>query len=726
MKEWYTVAELAGVIGLPPSIRGINHRASNEGWISRKNKARGGGKEIHISSLPIDTQKSLRISRAKQSREYERGQLTATAIKGIEKKKAQQRQDALDDGIRNYLKLNDGERTRSDAKQEIILAFENYKSASGLSGSTARDKYADAYKRGDIRLADWVHQAIKSFSSRTLHNWLKTYNEKGIAALAGEYGKHRKGTGIIDTQPQLAEYVIGMLVEYPHISHSVLLKAIKAHFEGCSISYPSASTLERWVNRWKSKNRQVYTAVKNPDEWKNKYMVAFGSRSERANELNALWEFDSTPADVMLTDGRFSIVGVIDVYSRRVKLVLSDTSNSQAVAQVIRQSIVDWGVPQVAKTDNGSDYTSKYINAVFKRLDIKAELCAPFSAWEKPHIERFFRTFAHDIAELLPGFIGHNVAERSAIEARKQFSDRLFKKDEVIEIKKSSVEFQEFINAWLENCYHRDKHSELKQTPLEMVRAWKHPVKRIEDERVLDILLSRPSSTRTIGKKGIKLDNGIYVHPALAAYSGEECQPYYDDKDMGRIYVYDMFGDFICIAEDPEISGVSRSEVAAKAKEIQREAIQEERRRLKAAAKKVTQRDVAQQILDHRATQARAEKTIEFPKPSETHTGDGIEAAQDALHAELNLPEPAPLKTACDEAAEQKAEKKLAEVMQLSSARTTKSEPTDDELFQRWLTLDKRIINGEKLEGKEADFYQSFPDTPEYKVIKRLQAIGIY
>ncbi len=44
---------------------------------------------------------------------------------------------------------------------------------------------------------------------------------------------------------------------------------------------------------------------------------------------SSIVSFDSTPADVMLKDGRHSIIGVIDLYSRRVKLHVSKTSQRE-------------------------------------------------------------------------------------------------------------------------------------------------------------------------------------------------------------------------------------------------------------------------------------------------------------------------------------------------------------------------------------------------------------
>lgn len=719
MKEWYSAAELTKIQGLPNTKPGIIKMATREQWKLQERKGKGGGYEYHISSLPAPTQKSLRISHAKLSASYAKGAQTAEELKAAELQREKERLQRLDQGLRDYMKLRGKARDRSDAKQEIVIAFEDFCREAELNGTTARKAFTQAYVAGEIQLPEWVHAKHKTFSEKSLYNWVKKYNNEGAAALAGKFGGHRKGTGIIDTQSELSEYIIGMIVEYPHIKVAVLHKAMLAEFYNQTTTLPSKTSLERWVGKWKEDNKQVYTAVTNPDAWKNKFMAAPGDASERATGLNVLWEFDATPADMMLTDGRHSLSGVIDVYSRRLKLLVTRTANSKAVAQVIRESILDWGVPAIAKTDNGADYKSTYIKTVIKRLEIDQEFCRPFCGWEKPHIERAFRTFSHDIAELLPGFIGHNVGERKAIEARKAFSDRLFEKDTLIDVKMNSSELQEFCNNWVDNIYHRDPHSGLNgKTPLEMVRNWSQPIRMIDDERILDVLLSEPAGTRTITKKGIKVDNGLYIHGELWARAGEEVHVYYDERDMGRVYVYDTDGEFICIAEDPAVTGVSRSEVAAKAKEVQREAVQEERRRLKSAARKVTKRDVAQDIIQHRIEEARKDKTIEFPKRTEQHTGFNIEAAKDALWTEggssqERFEESAPT-----------AEQQLAEILPIHQS-TQPKEETGQQVYERWLALERRVDTGETLKDQDALFFKTYQETAEFKTYSQLNEMGM-
>lgn len=702
MKEWFSAQDLTEVTGLPSTVMGIHKKAKSESWNVRP-KSVGKGSEYYIASLPSISQKALRISEAKKLSHRIKANPIVADMEAEEAEQNERRTQSLN----RYKKLSASQKAKVDAILMVLGAAEEFHKASGLPKGKAYTEFSALYTAEEIKVEAWVREIQPKCSRPSLYRWEKDIRENGIDALAGDCGKGRRGTGLIDTQPALQEYILGMLVEHPHIKMTTLLKTCQAEFAGTEVSLPGERRLGAWVNQWKDNNRAVFTAVTNPDEWKNKYMDAQGSASEHVTELNQLWEFDSTPADLMLTDGRHSLLGVIDVWSRRTLFVVMPTSNSKGVAQVIRRSLLSWGVAQTAKTDNGADYKSKWIKHVFRALGIQQEFCPPFQGWKKPHIERVFRTFSHDLAELLPGYVGHNVVDRKAIEARKAFSDRLFKKDELIEVKMSSTELQSFCDRWLEHEYHPRKHSSLGKSPNAQVASWTGEVSVINDERLLDVLLSEPAGTRTIGKSGIKLDGGLYIASELAAHTGEQVRVFYDEADMGRIYVYDLDGEYLCTAEDPEISGISRKEVALEAKTIQKESIQEERRRLKAAAKKVTKRDVAQQVLDHRAEQERSEKVRHFPRPESEYTSEGLEAARAALEAQDTKPiETTPIR----------APRQSAQVIRPTFTHTEVKPPEDyEDRYLFAVEVGERVAKGEANEAEE-DWFKRFRHSTAYEV----------
>lgn len=55
-----SAAELAGTPGMPKSERGVQKRAAREGWIYRKRRGRGGGREYDVRSLPETTRRYIK------------------------------------------------------------------------------------------------------------------------------------------------------------------------------------------------------------------------------------------------------------------------------------------------------------------------------------------------------------------------------------------------------------------------------------------------------------------------------------------------------------------------------------------------------------------------------------------------------------------------------------------------------------------------------------------
>jgi hypothetical protein len=100
-------------------------------------------------------------------------------------------------------------------------------------------------------------------------------------------------------------------------------------------------------------------------------MTAFGSYSEGVDPLNQLWEMDSTPASLMLEDGCYQLIGCIDVYSRRLELLVVPKSKAFAIGTLLRQCLLDWRLPEVVKTDNGRNYMANYLQRFFVDLGIR-------------------------------------------------------------------------------------------------------------------------------------------------------------------------------------------------------------------------------------------------------------------------------------------------------------------------------------------------------------------
>lgn len=510
-----------------------------------------------------------------------------------------------------------------------------------------------------LAFEDDVYAAIDRLSAPTLKRWLKTLKDEGEKGLAPRYGAAIK-IGAIDRYPDVSEYLTAQIAARPHISSAILMAGLRAAFDD-GRRLPSYRALQRWVKRYREDNARDLLAIADPDAYRSKFTIAAGSRSEGVVRPNQLWELDSTIADVSLVDPetgkpkRFALVQCIDVATRRMKMLVARTSTSAAIAALLRRALLDWGVPERVKTDNGQDYTSRGIDLLFLNLEIARELCPPFTPEAKPHVERAFKTFLHNIVEGLPGYVGHNVGERKGIESRRAFSQRLGERNAAIEVSLSPDDFQKICDQWADDLYAHRVHKSLGRSPFAEAAAYEGERTHISDERALDILLlpaSGKNATRVVGKKGIAILGGHYTDALLGAMVGKTVRVLTDPADLGHVFVFSLDNYFLCEAVNHIRRGVSAAEVAARAKAVQREVINQSKAEMRAAMRRVNTDDLVASIL-RRAAENSANVVAPDFRGSREHTTPALaEAGKAARVGDFAMRD--------DTDAERKAKEKIA------------------------------------------------------------------
>ncbi len=719
-QEWYAAKGLAGLPGLPKSEYGVTQRAKREDWKFREVDAKGGpgGKrrEYHISALHEAARIALVTRTAGAFCPLPTGDAAAAGarrgrqIAEESAASAEQQRIAKEKGQAEFNRLPEARKQEAYAKLELLQARDAFIKAARLPLKRGSEVFALEYQAGRVTLPEWVCEYARrtgrlSVSWSSLNRWKKDYEAQGLIGLVNGYKGRRGDTSV----PQaMQEFIVGLKVEHPHIKFKRVMDAIKARFHGQPL--PHEASVRRFVKHWEVQNKSLVLFLTNPDEWKNRHMFAFGDAAAQIERLNQRWEFDSTPGDVMLKDGRHTILGVIDVWSRRLKLLVAPTSRATAVAALLRRAILDWGVLEVAGTDNGADYVSAQIVTVLHDLEVVQDLCPPFTPEGKPFIERAFKTFSHGIVELLPGYIGHNVADRKAIEARKTFAQRLMKRGETVEVNLTADEFQTICDRWVVAIYHQDVHSKLGCSPAEKARTWAGPVRRIHDERALDMLLSTPASNggwRTITKEGIRTDRGNYLAAEFAGHEGQRVRVLEDATDWGTIYVYLESGEYLCAAIDPARTGHDRAEIAARAKAIQKKIMQDGRRELKKIARAQATDQIYEEILQHREGQIA--NLRELPQRSETYTTDALKQAGYAA-ADRDRRSPVSTVRIDREALKQEMERKVVAI------------PQDDRgRYRFWCALERRVNEGATLNGQEQKFFNAFQRTGIWRAFREVE-----
>ena len=193
-------------------------------------------------------------------------------------------------------------------------------------------------------------------------------------------------------------------------------------------------------------------------------------------------------------------------------------------------------------------------------------------------------------------------------------------------------ELQAFCDRWCESYYAHEPHTGEGMngmSPFQKTASLRDTVRMVQDERALDMLMGAGAMC-SVQKKGIRYENLVYVASELGGVVGQRVLVRRDEGDIGRLVVYHDDA-FLCIAECPDVTGVSLPEIAAEARKRQINQLQEIRREMKRLGKKAKTKDLAFDIL--RAKEEKNASLVALPAPNVHHITPGLEAASQAADA---------------------------------------------------------------------------------------------
>jgi len=758
MKTHYSCAELAALKlpGYPTNRQNWHELAKREGWELVEVKGRGGKGGIRREYLPSKTvQKQIDIQRAVTHPDPVSRALSnvVEAMNQVAAEKEAAEASRHQRGEANLMELgglSERETLTFKAHNEIVDGWKVwFTRAQPLKKSNSWAPFSTVYNRAEIPVSKAVREAYPEISPRSVQRWVLDHEKGNFSALVDHRnGAKLKNTGVFDLNILLAQTAVKIMMDRPGIKTGQLdslLKTASVCRETGEVLFtpPSIHQVYRFQTQWQKDNAEVYLKATNPDAWKNKYMLALGSADEDVTELNGRWEMDATPADWLLLDEdgkkrRYTVSVIIDVWSRRMMIVVSRTPKTQTHCFALRLALLAWGVPKEIVTDNGADYLSDHFQLVLSRLGIVQRICNPFSPEEKPLVERVIGTLNHSILELLPNFAGHSVADRKAIEARQSFADRLMKKGEVVDFSEAGdidgAKMQEIINKWNTGCYEQRTHGTLGVNPFAKAASWTGEVRRIENERALDILLARPTEggTRTLQKKGIKIDGAWFIAGELGRVEMGSVLDIYETEDLGRVIVY-YRKNFLCIAENPMRTGMDRKAIAAIASASQNKRIREANAQYRKSIKgKPSTDDLLHQHLNDSA--AAAGKLVSGTFGAKVHISQGLTEAAKAVKAQEGIQPSSQAEKLREEARAAMAKMEYekvnpAKIVSHPSAAQNVSivaGMTPEAKYDYWLELEAKNKRDGDLENKEErHWHKVFPNSTTWRAQKALRENGL-
>lgn len=436
---------------------------------------------------------------------------------------------------------------RASARGEVIRAFLKFEGSYPFK--KARAKFSLSYNNRKLPFESNIYKEVRRVSPGWIKKYAKLYRKFGDAGLLSRHGT-RKGKFCLS--PEHLKKLDGISYKNPRARAARIVDYFIAEVGPIA----SRRTLERRIKEWRKRNKQIQTLRKDPIAWRNRYQISQGRADEDAKFINDLWEIDSSPADIVCKDGlRYICVAAVDVYSRKALVLLSRVSKASAIMALIRMAIDKWGRPRRIKTDQGKDYISRDLQTACKSLEIDLIPVLPGRPDLKPHIEAFFRTLAYTLFEELPGYIGHSTGEAKILRETRRFSKAFIKHGNKSEIELSREELQTVINKWLLK-YEQRKHRSLNASPAEQAARSPEKPKRLNDIRLLDILLVS-TGWRVVHKGGISYKGGLYLSADLYPHINERVEIREDCSNAGIIYVFNRERKFLFIATDERLAGMT-------------------------------------------------------------------------------------------------------------------------------------------------------------------------
>ncbi|WP_299001740.1 DNA-binding protein [uncultured Shewanella sp.] len=557
--NWFTPSELLGKPHMPNTVQGVRYKASKENWKSRQRQGKGGGKEYYIESLPAETQ-SFMIVNCTNDINLETNVSIAHLVQKDGAIREQERKNAFaakTTAMQRFMGLSESVQNKAKAKEKVVQALGSYLIPYEAAGNKKLgiEAFINAFNHNELSSVAEIYPIISKVTRPVLYRWQAAYKKEGIMGLVDK--RKSPNTNKIDTQHRLNEFINALITAKPHLLNQpkkvremALVKAAEFNWE-----LPSIGSFKRWLAQYAAKNEVALAYITNPTQYTDKYRPLFSTMYPQVDGPNQVWEFDSTPTDVELNvDGklkRHCIVAAIDVYTRRVQLIVSPASHSEAICLLLRKCLLEWGIPEegaIMRTDNGSDYVSKRTTTIFEMLELKQSRAAAFSGWEKPFIERFFGTMSRVLMEKMPGYIGHSVNDRQQIEAMHTFAMRIGDGKKQVQAERLGLaltphQLQEALNNYLEFDYNHVPHDKSKKTPFELYAESGYKKRAITNEHVLDYLLNY-IGTSTVARGGVRAGNVRYTAPELmeVAWQRKKVRVFVDPNDIGRATLYPIEG----------------------------------------------------------------------------------------------------------------------------------------------------------------------------------------
>lgn len=671
MKEWFSAQELSDLKlpDLPTVHKNIQLKASRENWKSRPRVGRGGGKEYHISSLPVKAKEEL--ARRSLSNVPER---RSKAV--IERPN-----DADLSGAKAW------QRETAEARAAVLAAIDNLAITcgknnaisavlNGLKNGTLEPNFVDLIRKANAKTG-----GNAKLSRASLFNW---YKQRDTAGLKGLMPTPAKDEQIV--APEWFDAFARVYFRPQKPSLMSCIEMLEEAMPGFAPSYRQAKFYLEKIGKLLANKGRVGAR-------EGKAFRAYVSR-----DVSHLW-----PGAIYCADGhtfdaeiahpihgkpfRPEITTIIDVYTRKaVGFSLNVVESTVSVMDSLIHAVTTNGIPDIFYVDNGNGFNNTTVDMFCARLGITKKNSIAYNSQARGVIERLHQTIWVKAAKMLPTYMGKPMDPEAK---QKVFH---INRREVKEDGRSRLlpDWQGFV-AYCERCfaaYNDHPHSFLpviidnktgKKRNMTPNEAWDRGNIDFPDYRP-DVLtpaetddLSRPYVVRKCSRCLISLFNNVYGSHLLTHYHDEQLAVGFDIHDATKVWVREwdgkLPGRLICVARFEENKRAFMPVTYDNRKKLER--AKGKLARL-GEQEKETLEELGQQYL---------------PAPSAAPVSDEENAKTQEFLKEFE------------------AEQNVQPVADIDNPATR---------FRRAINIRQKIENGESISSEERSWFAQYSDSPEY------------
>ena len=142
---------------------------------------------------------------------------------------------------------------------------------------------------------------------------------------------------------------------------------------------------------WKTIYREPKTTIRNKQHKKYPYLLG----GLKINRCNQVWATDITY--IPMKTGYMYLMAVVDLHSRYVlHWSLSNSMTAEWCAEVLQETLYQYGKPEIFNTDQGSQFTSDVFIKALTDNEIKISMDGKGRALDNIFVERLWRSVKYE------------------------------------------------------------------------------------------------------------------------------------------------------------------------------------------------------------------------------------------------------------------------------------------------------------------------------------------